>query len=145
MILVYALIVLLLGALAVLTGWRARSLERRYARAARQADTLAKELSYRGGNCARPDAFLTAKRQYELGRVVQIRDRLEEKHDKWEVRAGKLRSLKTRLQTRRGRFLPYVIGAFDVVAAFAALNVFGVVNPDELRTAVQAARIVVAR
>lgn len=145
MILVYALIVLLLGSTTLLTRWRARSLERRYARAARQADAIAKELTFRGGNSSRPDAFVTAKRQYELGRWVQIRDRLEEKHDAWEARAGKFSTLKNRLQTCQGRFLPYMLGAVDVLGAFLALNVFGVVNPDELRTAVQAARIVVSR
>ena len=145
MILIYALIVLLLGMAVALTGWRARSLERRYARAAREADVLARELSFRGGNSARPDTFLTAKRQYELGRLVQIRDRLEEKHDKWEARAGKCRGLKNRLQSCKGRFLPYVLGAIDVVGAFLVLSVLGIVNADQLRTAVQAARIVVAR
>ncbi len=145
MILVYALIVLMLGMLAALTGWRARALERRYARAARQADALAKDLSFRSGNNSKPDAFLTAKRQYELGRLVQIRDRLEEKHDKWQARAGKCRSLKNRLQNCKGRFLPYALGAVDVVGAFLVLSVFGIMNAEQLRSAVQAARIVVAR
>ena len=145
MILVYALIVLLLGAAAALTSWRARSIERRYAGAARQADVLAKELNFRGGNCARPDALLTAKRQYELGRLVQVRDRLEEKHDKWEARAGHYRNLKHRLRNCKGRFLPYVLGVVDVVGAFLVLSVFGIVNAEQLRGAVQVARIVVAR
>lgn len=145
MILIYALIVLLLGMTIAFTGWRARALERRYARAARDADVLAKELSFRGGNSPRPDTFQTAKRQYELGRLVQIRDRLEAKHDKWDARAGMYRVLKSRLVNCKGRFLPYVLGAVDVVGAFLALSVFGIVNPDELRHAVQAARIVVMR
>lgn len=145
MILIYALIVLLLGTAVVLTGYRARSLERRYARAAKQADAVAKELTFRGGNCARPDAFVTAKRQYELGRLVQVRDRLEENHDKWEARAGKFRILKTALQNRKGRFLPYALGAVDVVGAFLVLSVLNVINAEQLRNAVQAARIVVSR
>jgi hypothetical protein len=145
MILIYALIVLLFGTAAALTGRRARKLERRYANAARQADMLAKELNFRGGNCVRPDAFQTAKRQYELGRLVQIRDRLEEKHHKWEARASKFRKLKTHLQNCKGRFLPYALGAVDVVGAFLALAVFGIVNAEQLRGAVQAARIVVSR
>jgi hypothetical protein len=145
MILIYALIVLLLGVVALLTGRRARALERRYAKAARQADELAKELNFRGGTNVRPDAFQIAKRQYELGRLVQIRDRLEEKHDKWEARAGKYRNLKRRLQNCRGRFLPYALGAVDVVGVFLALSVFGIVNAEQVRGAVQAARIVVAR
>lgn len=145
MILVYALIVLLLGVAATFTGRRARKLERRYANAARQADALAKEMNFRGGTNMRPDAFQTAKRQYELGRLVQIRDRLEEKHHKWEYRAGTFRNLKGRLQNCKGRFLPYALGAVDVVGVFLALSVFGIVNTEQVRGAVQAARIVVSR
>lgn len=145
MILIYALIVLLLAMAIVLTGTRARSLERRYARAAKEADTVAKDMNFRGGNCARLDAFATAKRQYELGRLVEVRDRLELKHDKWEARAGWFRTLKIALQNRKGRFLPYVLGAVDVVGAFLVLSVFNVINAEQLRNAVQAARIVVSR
>ena len=145
MILLYALVVLLLGLAAFVTGRRARTMERKFIRAAAQADALAKEMNYRGGNNSSPDPLRIAKRQFELGRLVQARDRLETKYDTWEGRAETCRKLRYRLRNCRGRFLPYVFGVIDVVGVFALATVFGIVDQTQLRQAFEAARTVVSR
>jgi hypothetical protein len=145
MILLYALAVLLLGIAAFVTGRRARTIERKFIRAAAQADVLVKEMSYRGGNNSPADPLRAAKRQFELGRLVQARDRLETKYDTWEGRAEKCRSLRDRLRNCRGRLVPYVFGVIDVVGVFALATVFGIVDQAQLRHAFEAARTVVSR
>ena len=108
-------------------------MERKFVRAAKAADQLAKELSYRGGNGNLPDPLKAAKRQFELGRLVQIRDRLEEKYDVWENRAESCRSRQRALYSCKGRFVPYAFGVVDFLGAFAVLAFTHVVDPDQLR------------
>jgi hypothetical protein len=145
MILLYALALLVLGCGAFVTGRRARSIERKFVRAAAQADKLAKEMSYRGGTNNLPDQFAAARRQFELGRLVQARDRLEEKYDAWEHRADACRRLSERLRRWKGRTVPYLFGVIDVVAVFALATVVGIVDHEHLRSAFQAARTVVMK
>jgi hypothetical protein len=145
MILLYALAALLLGLSAFVTGRRARALEHKFIRAANQADALAKEMSYRGGNNSAADPLRTARRQFELGRMVQARDRLETKYDTWEARAEKYRKLRDRLRNCRGRFVPYVFGVIDVVAVVALATATHIIDPAYLRNAFDAARMVVSR
>ncbi len=145
MILLYALVVLLLGAGVLVAGRRARSLERKFVRAAQKANEAAKELSYRGGNGNLPDPLKSAKRQFELGRIVQVRDRLEEKYAAWESRAESLRARQRSLRSCQGRFVPYAFGVIDFVGVFALLTLTKVVDPDHLRIAIQSARMLVAK
>jgi hypothetical protein len=144
MILLYSLIAMLLSAGVFITGRRARGLERRYMRSALQADQLAKDLGRRGG-CGLPDPFVAARRQYELGRLVQTRDRLEEKYDVWESRATKFRQIRSRWLNAKGRFVPYLLGIGDVVGVIALMTVGGIIDPAHLHTAFQAARIIVMK
>jgi hypothetical protein len=145
MILLYALIVLVLGAGALVAGRRARSLERKFVRAAQKANEAAKELSYRGGNGNLPDPLKSAKRQLEIGRLVEVRDRLEEKYAAWESRAESLRTRQRALRSCQGRFVPYAIGVVDFLGVFAVLALTKVVDPDHLRIAIQSARMLVAK
>jgi hypothetical protein len=145
MILLYALIVLALGAGILIAGLRGRLLERRFVRAAQTADQLAKELTFRGGNCNLPDPLKAAKRQFELGRVVQVRDRLEEKYDVWEGRTEALRRRKRSLLSYQGRLLPYALGVIDFLAVFAVLALTKVIDPSHLQIAIQSARMLIAK
>jgi len=145
MILLYALMAMSLSASVFVTGRRSRSLERRYMRSALQADNLAKDLGRRGGNSCLPDPLVTARRHYELGRLVQTRDRLEQKYDAWESRAAKFRYLRSRLLGAKGRLVPYLLGIGDVVGTIALLTAGGIVDPAHLHSAVQAARIIVMK
>ena len=145
MILLYAFLALLLGAGVLLAGLRTRILERRYVRAAEAADKLAAQLNLRGGNCNLPDPLKTAKRQFELGRLVEFRDRIEEKYDVWEARAEACRRRRNSLLTRKGRFAPYAFGVVDMLGIFAVMAFTHLIDPDHLKIAVQSARMLVLK
>ena len=140
MILLYGFVMATLVLAAWLTGRRARGIERRYVRVAREADQLAKQLSYRGGNCNLPDPFSMARRQYELGRLVQVRDRLEEKHDVWENRAESCRKLRRSWLQRRGRLVPYLLGMVDVSGLTALLAATGLTDATQLRIVIDSVK-----
>jgi hypothetical protein len=145
MILFYSLLVTLFGIAARITGWRASRMERRFVRYAAQADQLAKDLSRRGGNNSLPDPLANARRQYELGRLVQIRDRYADRYDVWEGRATRFRKLRLRMLAAKGRLIPYLLGVGDVVGAIALLTAGGIVDPAHLRHAVETARMIVMK
>ena len=145
MILLYTLGLLVLGVSTFITQRRARALERKYIRAAQQADQLAKELSYKGGNSNQADLFVTARRQYELGRLVQLRDRLEGKYDRWEAFTEYFRRLRKGLLLWKGRFVPYLLGVLDVAVIVTALLLSGTVDPTKLRETVESVRAVVKK
>jgi hypothetical protein len=145
MILLYTLVALLFGMGVWAAGRRARSLERRYIRAAQNAEKLAKEMSFRGGNCSLPDSFAVAKRQFELGRLVQIRDRFEEKFAKWEGRAATCRRWREGLLGRKGRVVPYLLGAVDMIGIALLLAVTGVVDSMQLQKVVDTTRQIVMK
>ncbi len=121
----YALAVAALSWAKWLLTRRAGRLEGRYTAAAHQADALAAELQTRPGNGPRPDVLTNARRQYELGRVVQARDRLEGKYVAWQTRADRAARLKARLTRWEGRTVPYLLGAADVVLVLALLGQAG--------------------
>ena len=109
----YTLLLLFLAALQVLIDRRAARLERKYARAARDVDRLAREPLYKGGNTSRPDLTVAAKRQYQLGLLAQRRDRLEAKHETWQAARDKVAGLVARIRTWKGKKLPYTLGILD--------------------------------
>src|SRR5262245_21373525 len=132
MLLVYAVVLALLGALRFVVARRAASLERRYVRLAREAERLLREATYRDGNSNRGDAGKAARRQYELGRVVIARDRLEAKQHAWQARADRLGSRIDRLRTWKGRKLPYAVGALDAALVLYLLDRTAALDPERL-------------
>lgn len=112
-IFLYTLLLLFLGALQVLIDRRAARLERKYARAARAADQLAREPLYKGGNTSRPDPTVAAKRQYQLGVLAQKRDQLEARHETWQTARDKVTALVAGIRAWKGRKLPYTLGVLD--------------------------------
>jgi hypothetical protein len=145
MILLYTVGFLLLGIGAFITHRRARSLERKYMVAAQQADQLVKQLSFKNGNSNHADLFTNAKRQYELGKLVQVRDKLETKYDSWTSSAEHFRRWRAGLLGWKGRFVPYALGAIDLTMIVAIIVALGGIDPESLRKSIDTVRAVVRR
>jgi hypothetical protein len=116
MLILYTLLVLLLGAVKFLFDRRAARLERRYLQTAAAADKLLREAQFKPGTGGKADIYLSAKRQYRLGRLVEQRDRYESKYAAWQGTADRLGNVLFRLRRWKGRLLPYTLGAADVAA-----------------------------
>ena len=89
------------------------------------------------GNASTPDALAAAKKQYELGRLVQARDVLEARYLGWQARAERVGSALTRLRSAKGLFVPYLCGVVDVALVLVGLHLLGLphgLNPDEVRS-----------
>ena len=123
MIFVFTSLLLLLGVARFLSKRRARSLERKYVRAAREADALLKQ--NRGGTNY-TDPVQTAKRQYLLGRLAQKRDRVEAKYTSWQSKSDRLGKWYLAVRNWKGRKLPYTFGVLDLYAALYLIDYLGV-------------------
>jgi hypothetical protein len=126
MILVYSAVVVVLGIVSYLARRRAKSLEAKYARVARQADQLLRQNSFKEGNSNRQDPLLNAKRQYALGQVAQKRDRIEARFMAWQSFSDRLARLAARVRAWKGLKLPYTFGVLDVASVLWALDRLGV-------------------
>ncbi len=125
MILMYSSLLLVLGVAKFLIGRRVKSLEKKYARVAKEADTLVKQPVYKDGNSSRVDPYLTAKRQFMLGLLAQKRDRLEAKYAAWQTYSEKFGRFVNGAQTWKGRKLPYTFGAVDVACVLGVIDYLG--------------------
>jgi hypothetical protein len=135
MVFLYTFLVSLLGLTRVLLQRRATSLEKKHSRVAHRAAELAREPVYKGGSNSKLDPYLIAKRQYELGQLVQQRDRLEVRYDIWQHRADKVQKLSQAIRGWQGKKLPYTLGVLDVSGALYLIDYLGVgeyVNPRHL-------------
>ncbi len=132
----YAVTVAGLGMTKSVLAGRAAKLEKTFARAALRAEAVAKQLQTRPGNAAAQDVFTAAKGHYELGRLVQDRDRLEAKYAAWQTRADRVGHLRHKLTRWQGRTVPYLLGVADAALVAAALVWFGV-SPEQVKDAVQ--------
>ena len=136
MIVVYTALMFLLMAARFVVGRRVVRLEKKFIQVSDQADTLlADSILKDGSKCepvtiagvpvqkkaavkeVKPDPAQSAKRQYQLGLLVQKRDRLEEKHLAWDRRYDGLNGLIQRVRAWKGRKLPYTLGVLDVSTA----------------------------
>lgn len=125
MIPLYALLrAALSGVTAVFAAIAAR-LERRYTKAALAAEALARQLQTKRGN-GNLDPFATAKSHYEFGRLVETRDRLEEKFLAWQGRAEGVARAAKNIVNWKGRTVPYLGGAIDLGLVLGALHLLGV-------------------
>ena len=117
--------------LTALSGWkwvlagRAARTEKKYTAAALEAEQAARQAQTKPGNASQPDVFTTAKRQYELGRLVELRDQLEARYHGWQARTDRLGQLVMRLRGVKGRLVPYVFGVVDVALVLVALHYLG--------------------
>ena len=124
MIPLYALLRAVLSGVKWLFAAKAVRLERRYTKAALAAEALARQLQTKPGNGAL-DPFATAKSHYEFGRVVENRDRLEEKFLTWQGRAERVGRVTKKLAGWKGRAVPYLCGIVDLGLALTALHYLG--------------------
>jgi hypothetical protein len=125
MIFLYSLLVLVLGLAGFLARRRAAMLESKYTRVARQADQLLRQSTLKEGNSNRNDPFLAAKRQFELGRVADKRDRVEARYSSWQRLSDRLSRLTARVRGWKGRKLPYSFGVIDVASVLWLIDRLG--------------------
>ncbi len=125
MILLYSAFVLVIGFAGFLARRRAKALEAKYTRIARQADQLLRQASFKEGNSNRQDPYLAAKRQYALGQVVYKRDRVEARYAFWQNLSDKLSQFAARVRGWKGRKLPYTFGVVDVASVLWLIDRLG--------------------
>jgi hypothetical protein len=125
MILLYSFVSLLLGFARFLISRRVAALERKYARAAHDAQRFLRGPTRLEGNSNRPDPCEAARRQYALGRLVEKRDRLEAKHEVWLNRYGRFDRLVNGIRDWKGKKLPYTFGVLDVSFVLALIDYLG--------------------
>jgi hypothetical protein len=112
MIFLYTTLVVLVGMAHFLIKRRTAALEKKYAHVAKEADTLLRQPNLREGNSSRADPYQAAKRQYQLGLLVQKRDRVEAKYTAWQGVAERTGKLVAGLKNWKGRKLPYTFGVW---------------------------------
>jgi hypothetical protein len=125
MLLVYALLILLLVVARYVIVRRVASLERKYVRVARTTDELLKAQPVRPGNASKPDPYAAARQAYLLGQAVERRERVESRYCAWQKIAERFTSLVARVRGWKGRKLPYVVGALDVLLVLGTLDYLG--------------------
>ncbi len=125
MILVYVLLLLLLVVARYVIVRRVAALEKKYVRTARATDELFKTQPVRPGNASRPDAYASARQSYLLGQAVEQRDRAETRYVAAQKTAARFGGLVAALRAWKGRKLPYLVGALDVLLALGALDYLG--------------------
>lgn len=130
MILLYVFLLLALALTQWAVRWRVARLERRYARLAAEADTLAREGGYRGGNCNKADPCASARQQYQLAQVVLRRDRVEQRYARWQSGSERFARFRGRLAGFQGKVVPYFVGAVDVAGVVVLLHTLGVALTD---------------
>ena len=134
MIFLYTLLLLLLGVARFLVVRRTKKLERKFTQTALAADKLARD-PLKPGNGNKWELCQAAKRQLQLGFLVQKRDRLESKHHFWEALANRLTRWKNAVQNWKGKKLPYTLGVLDVSLVLYTIDRLGFseyVSPESL-------------
>ena len=125
MVPLYTLMLTALAGVKWALAGRAARTEKKYTRAALDAEKLARELQTKPGAPGSGDTFAQAKRQYELGRVVETRDRLEAKFLTCQGKAEKVAAVVAKLRNWNGRVVPYLLGVADVVLVLVLLDRLG--------------------
>ena len=128
MILLYTLLVVLVGLVHFLVARRAKALEKKFSRVSLATAKLA-TLGPRAGN-SRADLCVSARQQFELGRLVVQRDRLERKYFRWQHAGERLSRLVARLRQWKGKKLPYTMGVLDVSTALYFVDRYGLGHVD---------------
>jgi hypothetical protein len=145
MIFLYSFLLLFLGAVKLLVDRRVARLEKKYCTTAKAAERLVREPPYRPGNGNRPDPCEGAKRQYQLGLLVQKRDRLEARYAAWQGCSEKFGRFVSRARAWKGKKLPYTMGALDVSAVFYLADRLGAADLVNLRHLAEQVAALVSR
>jgi hypothetical protein len=142
MILLYTLLVAVLGVAVWLVRRRVAALERTYVRAAQAADAALKEATTKPGNSGKADVYLAAKHQYQLGRLVQRREEVEQRYVAWQQFADRFGHTLARVRGWKGRKLPYSFGMLDVAGLLYVVDYLGVGQYVSVRRLIELAQIV---
>jgi len=126
MIFLYTLVLLALALVRWLVVSRAASLARKYTKLATATLKFVAQPLYKPGNSNKADSFAMAKRQFELGRLVTARDKVEAKQYRWQTWADKLTRAVAALRGWKGKKLPYTLGVFDVWLVLYLIDYLGV-------------------
>ena len=124
MILFYTFALIVLGAIHWVLARRSASWGRAYSALAERVLKQVHGAPRKMGNGAY-DPCAVAKQQFELGRLVMLRDRAEAKHFGWQTWAERFGKAVARLRAWKGRKLPYTLGALDVWLAMYLVDRFG--------------------
>ncbi len=130
MILLYTALLFTLGLVNYLVARRVKSLEKKFSRVSLATTKLANLPVYRQGNSGRAEACLVAKHQYELGRLVNQRDRVETKYYRWQRFAERFTRLVKSARQWKGRKLPYTFGVVDVSMVLYGIDRLGLGQVD---------------
>lgn len=127
MLLLYSVTLLGLGLARWLWASRAANLERKYALFSTKLLEAAREPAKKPGNGNAVELSLAyAKRHFELGRLVQKRDALENRYLAWQSMADRLSRWLESVRTWKGQKLPYTLGALDVWLVLSLIDWLGV-------------------
>jgi hypothetical protein len=125
MIFLYTFLLLLLVVVRFLIARRVAALEKKYARAASAAGKLLNEPVFKPGSC-KLDPALVARRQYQLGQLVERRERLEDKWYAWRKFHEKYGRCVAAVQGWKGKKLPYTFGVLDVSFVLYLIDHFSI-------------------
>ena len=125
MVPLYALLLTGMAGLRRVLAGRAAGLERKYVTAAKRAEEAARLLHAKSGNGRPPDPLAAARRQYELGRLVQVRDRLSDRYMAAQTRADATNGRLYKLKAAKGRAVPYLLGLADAALLAMAVGKYG--------------------
>ena len=113
---------------AILT-LRASWIEQKYVKTSCKVQEELKLSDTRPGN-AMGDARLNyARKQYELGRMVEKCDRIGERYVRAQALAESVGHKQKWLASLQGRVTPYLFGVTDMVVVMVLLNYFGITMP----------------
>lgn len=125
MIAVYSVLLVLLNVVKFLIYRRARTLEKKYTRLSLATRKLAERPNGRQGNSNRHDVFTHARQQFELGKLVHRRDRVEAKYFAWQARNEKFARVVNAVKAWKGKKLPYLCGVADVSLVLYLVDYLG--------------------
>lgn len=122
MLLLYVLLVLFMLTIRRMVNWRVRRLERAYVRITGAAESALEQTRYRPGNGNRPDPYVAARQQYEVGRLAVQRDQVESRYMRWQRGLERLTHWVKSLREWRGRMAPYAVGVLDLASGLVVLE-----------------------
>jgi hypothetical protein len=133
MVALYTSLLVLLATAGFLIRRRASTLEKKYTRVLKEANSLLHSPHKDSGS--RTDPYQSARRTCQLGALAEKKERLEASHYRWQARAERVERLTGKMRSWRGRKFPYVVGAIDALTALCLLEYAGLgeyTNPRQL-------------
>jgi hypothetical protein len=97
-----------------------------FARLAHSVDALVRQPDFKAGNSNKPDPCASAKKAFQLGLLVQQRDRAEAKHFAWQKAAERFQRWQKAMHAWKGKKLPYSLGVFDFWLLIYLIDYLGV-------------------